>query len=193
MLSNALKASNFGVTKCLCKSTPDEDINKRKNRESLDTNNTPNNDGQTNVLDSSRVSSNVEKILAPRRALKEINSDINGGGKRFGCLENLDQNKATVIHEMLLIEKHHVEEIIRDSSGRVRDVVWCPSYVRPALEEPRGGDEISHHRCKSCQKISFHLLHDGQKYRPCLKCADWSENDIPSWYYHNGCDHCKLK
>lgn len=190
MRSNALKASNVGVKKCFCKSTTsDEDINQRKNPESP----TPNKDGKANLSDSSGLSSNIERIVAPRRVLKEINSEINGRGKRFGCLENLDQNKTRLIHEMLLIEDHHVEEIIKDSPGKVQDVVWCPSYLRSALKEPRGGDEISHHRCKSCEKIGFHLLYDGQKYRPCLRCAGWRESDIPSWYYHDGCEHCKLK
>lgn len=101
-------------------------------------------------------------------------------------------SKVEIINQMLKREEHHLIEVVKDKQGKVSDVLWCPVYLRPdAKGRARGGDEIPHHRCKTCNKIGLHLLNDGQKYRPCLRCAGWSEAEIPAWYYHITCCHCE--
>ena len=103
------------------------------------------------------------------------------------------ESRAEVIQEMLKTEEHHVIEVVRDTQWNLQDVIWCPVYLRPdAKGRARGGDELRHHVCKTCKSIGFHLLYDGEKYRPCLRCAGWSETEIPSWYYHVSCTWCKL-
>ena len=99
---------------------------------------------------------------------------------------------AEIIKQMLKTEEHHVIELIEDTQGNIEDVVWCPVYVRADLKgRARGADEVPHHKCKTCGRIGLHLLNDGQKYRPCLRCAGWSEAEIPAWYYHLTCCHCE--
>ena len=121
--------------------------------------------------------------------LKEKTAVTNEGPKMnmvmTGC-------KVEIINQMLKREEHHLIEVVKDKQGKLSDVVWCPVYLRPdAKGKARGGDEIPHHRCKTCDKIGLHLLNDGQKYRPCLRCAGWSEAEIPAWYYHTTCCHCE--
>jgi hypothetical protein len=127
-----------------------------------------------------------EKVnFMPRGILKEKN-----GGEKDQLANPV--NKAEIIKQMLKTEEHHVIELIEDEQGNMADVIWCPVYLRPeSVGRARGADEIPHHRCKTCGWIGLHLLNDGQKYRPCLRCSGWSEAEIPAWYYHSTCCHCE--
>ena len=130
-------------------------------------------------------SGNKNTNFMSRNILKEKNGVTNDQPKT-------DTSKAEIIQQMLQIEEHHVIEVIKDKQGNLSDVIWCPVYLRPdAKGLVRGGDEVPHHRCKTCTRIGLHLLNDGQKHRPCLRCAGWSEAEIPAWYYHMTCCHCE--
>lgn len=185
MRSTAVKAAvtcgNFGGTNLLCRSMSSDKDSSSGNSETL----LSNKENKAGEIEKNRISNDDEKSLASRIALREKNSE----GHRVGLGV---VNTAEVLRQMLIIEEHHIEDTIIDSSGSVKDIVWCPVYLRPVLKgTARGGDEISHHKCKSCQQICFHLLNDGEKYRPCLRCAGWNERGIPSWYYHDSCKHCR--
>ena len=125
--------------------------------------------------------------FTPGNVLKD---GFTNGQVKVDCSSKV-ANTAEIIKQMLNTEEHHVIELIEDKQGNVKDVVWCPVYVRADLKgRARGADEIPHHKCKTCGGIGLHLLNDGQKYRPCLRCAGWSEAEIPTWYYHLTCRHC---
>lgn len=130
------------------------------------------------------TASTPKKVLQEKNAAHTI-PNYKAGSLKFGSKDN-------VIKEMLKIEKHHVMKEIRDALGNLMNVLWCPVYLCPeAKGRARGGEEIPHHRCKTCGRIGLHLLNDGQKYRPCLSCAGWKENEIPTWYYHGKCGLCE--
>ena len=123
--------------------------------------------------------------------LKEHNTVLYGKAEKD--TSNVEEPcKAEIIKKMLKTEEHHLIKVIKDKQGNLSDVVWCPVYLRPDASGrvARGGDEVPHHMCKTCGKIGLHLLNDGQKYRPCLRCVGWQEQEIPAWYYHVTCCHC---
>ncbi|XP_075246803.1 uncharacterized protein LOC142340185 [Convolutriloba macropyga] len=105
---------------------------------------------------------------------------------------NVDYSKMSrseVLEDLVKVEKHHIENVFRseDSSNRIEDVKWCPSYMERG-EHCTGGTRLPHHKCRLCNKIAIHLV--DTKGRPCLRCYGWHRDDIPSWYYHKGCRHC---
>ena len=101
-----------------------------------------------------------------------------------------DESLNSVIKKMLKTEDHHIIEKIYDSSNELTDVLWCPVYVRSDIQRRAlGGRSILHHKCRRCRRICFHLLYE--KGRPCLECEGWKLKDIPSWYYHQTCRHCR--
>lgn len=187
MRFSALKTTSMSVSFGDTKSLSDRRVTSGKDEQKGNSETkTANKENKANDEEAGNESNYQENVSAARRVLKEINNVRS----HFG-LDKLE-SKSQQIHLMLKIEEHHVKDVVNDSAGNILDVVWCPSFVRPPLKGfARGGDEISHHRCKLCQQICFHLLNDGEKYRPCLRCAGWSEKEIPSWYYHKSCNYCK--
>ena len=136
-----------------------------------------------------KSSSKENKDFMLGNILKEKNAITNDRSKTDTSKVG---SQSEIIKQMLKTEEHHVIEVIEDKQGNLSDVFWCPVYLRPdAKGRARGSDEIPHHRCKTCARIGLHLLNDGQKYRPCLVCAGWSEAEIPAWYYHITCHHCE--
>lgn len=97
----------------------------------------------------------------------------------------------TEITKMLRTEQHHTRRIEHRSSGKIREVVWCPRYIRLDIKQhARGGTSLLHHRCRSCRQICFNLLGRPGTRRLCLQCSGWNRKDIPDWYYHKQCKYC---
>ena len=95
------------------------------------------------------------------------------------------------IDKMLITERHHMRRVEHHSSGEIREVIWCPQYIRSDIKErARGGISLLYHRCRSCRRLCFHLLGRPGTKRLCLKCSGWKSKYIPEWYYHRRCKDC---
>ena len=53
------------------------------------------------------------------------------------------------IEEMLKIEDHHVIYF-----EDVKNVEWCPKFVKPEIHgHVRGGKDLRHHKCHDCGRL----------------------------------------
>ena len=101
-----------------------------------------------------------------------------------------------VIKDMIKTESHHIKEITENNSGYVKNVLWCPKYINPDINEHvNGGTVLLHHFCRSCHRTCLHLMgRYGTRDRKCIECISyergWEKKEVPRWYFHTSCEYC---
>lgn len=130
------------------------------------------------------------KKLRNELTKNETESTKQRNGKDFPKILRNELNKS------IEIEDHHIIKKITNADGDVIYLEWCYAYVRPGKFHARGGRAKLHHTCRVCRRTCLHLIGKyGTGDRKCLACAadqlGWHGDDVPSWYFHRNCGHCK--
>lgn len=141
---------------------------------------------ERNTKENNEPSQKEELIITSNRK----NEKIAGDRTNFENSRPWPKSLTEEIEKMLKIEEFHVI-----SFKDITNVEWCPAFVKPDIHGPvRGGKELSHHRCRLCNRLCLHLLGIPGTKRYCLECSGkWEKKYIPVWYYHEGCKYCEKK
>lgn len=141
---------------------------------------------ERNTKENFEPSQKEELIITNNRK----NEKIAGDRKNFENSRPWPKSLMEEVEKMLKIEEFHVI-----SFKDITNVEWCPAFVKPDIHGPvRGGKELSHHRCRLCNRLCLHLLGIPGTKRYCLECSGkWEKKYIPVWYYHEGCKYCEKK